>query len=72
VHVVTRVANVTAPSLAIAHTGRATTLVPGRYEVAELDGAAERGEVYVHNLDGALVRINPGDRNITIEREQGT
>jgi hypothetical protein len=69
---VTRIAVVSRDSIAIAHTGRATTLVPGRYEVAELDGAAERGEVYVHNLDGALVRINHRDRNITIEREQGT
>lgn len=65
----TRVANVSAPSTAIAHTGRATTLPPGRYAVVELDGTAERGEVYVTGPDGALVLINQRDRNVMIEGE---
>ena len=64
----TRTAIVSRTTTAIAHTGRAYRLPAGTYEVAELDGVAERGEMYVHGPDnGDLVRVDPHDPNITIE-----
>lgn len=55
------------PSIATAHTGKGIMLPVGRYEVAALDGTAERGEVYVTGPDRTLVRINQRDPNITIK-----
>jgi hypothetical protein len=64
---VKRVAKVSASSVAIAGTGYGFRLEPGMYEVAELDGTAERGEVYVFGPHGgALVRVNPDDPNVEI------
>lgn len=64
-----RIAVITATSRAIAHTGKGVDLPPGRYGVAELDGAAERGQVYVHGPNGWLTLINRNDPNITIEEQ---
>ena len=63
----TRTAIVRQPTIAIAHTGNGTTLPAGTYEVAELDGAAERGQMFLIGPGGLLVQVDPRDPNITIE-----
>jgi hypothetical protein len=48
---------------------RACHLPTGTYPIVDLDGTAERGEVYIEGPDGgALVRINPNDTNLTVVR----
>lgn len=61
-----RLAIANEPTTAIAHTGRGTTLPAGAYPVAELDGAADRGETYVTGPDGLLVQVNTSDSAITV------
>jgi hypothetical protein len=63
----TRFATVTATTTAIAHTGTGVSIHPGRYEVAEIDGAAARGVAYVVSTAGTLVCIDADDPDITIE-----
>ncbi len=63
----TRIAVVAATTMALAGSGRATPLQPGRYEIVEIDGAADRGVAYIRSTDGPLVCIDPDDRHITIE-----
>ncbi len=65
----TRFATAAQTTAALAGDGRGTPLVPGRYEIVEIDGAADRGVAYVRSADGPLVCIDPDDRNITIEEE---
>jgi hypothetical protein len=66
----TRYATVTTTTTAIAHTGSGYHLPAGRYEVAELDGVEERGEMYIHGPEnGELMAINPRDPHITISQE---
>ncbi len=66
----TRYAIVANDTTVIAHTGRGFRLPAGRYEVAELDGTAERGELFLYGPnDRALVRADPSDSNITITKE---
>jgi hypothetical protein len=63
-----RTAIVARETTAIAHTGHSYRLPAGRYEIAKLDGVAERGEMYIHGPDnGDLVQVNPHDPNITID-----
>ena len=65
-----RSAIVSHETTAIAHTGRGFRLPAGTYQVADLDGAAERGELYLFGPDnGDLVRVNPHDTNISISEE---
>jgi hypothetical protein len=65
---VTRHVVVTADTTVISNSGRGSLLPAGRYEVAELDGTAERGQLFLYGPnDGALVRANPSDPNLTIE-----
>lgn len=52
----------------IHHTGHGLRLQPGTYAVADLDGADERGELYlIDSGSGELLRANPRDPNITIK-----
>ncbi len=55
-----------AATTAIAHTGSAVQILPGRYEVVEVEGATERGELYVTSTAGTVVRVDPNDPNITV------
>ncbi len=64
-----RTAHVTTETTAIHHTGRGMRLAAGTYVVAELDGTAERGELYIDGPDGDLVRVDPHDPNITVTEE---
>ncbi len=57
---------VNAATTAIAHTGHAMTLPAGTYEVAELDGVAERGELFITGPGGALVQVDPNGPNIAV------
>jgi hypothetical protein len=61
-------ADVTTETTAIAHTGRGTTLPPGRYEVAHLDGVDENSVLYIHGPNnGALMCVDRHDPNISFE-----
>ncbi len=62
----TRFASVADTTTALAGNGHGIPLQPGRYEIVEIDGAADRGVAYIRTADG-LVCIDPDDRHITIE-----
>lgn len=64
-----RFATVSQETTVITHTGHEGRLPAGRYEVADLDGTKERGELYLVSPDGKLVRADPGDPLITIGEE---
>lgn len=67
----TKVAIVSADTAAIAHTGRGRVLPAGRYEAHDIDGAAERGVVYLTGPDGDLVCISAQDPNVTYSETGG-
>jgi hypothetical protein len=54
------------PVTAIDHTGHGVRLAAGEYEVVDIDGAAERGEMYVKDRTGDLICVNPRDPAITV------
>jgi hypothetical protein len=58
-----RIARLTEPTLALAHTGRRITLPPGDYRVAELDATAADGTLgkalYIYGPTGDLTAL-PG------------
>lgn len=63
----TKYATVSSETTVIAHTGRGYRLPAGTYEVADLDGTADRGELFLYGPeDRALVQANPHDPNIII------
>lgn len=64
------IANVTAETTAIAHTGRGAKLPAGRYQVAHLDGVDETSTLYIHGPDnGDLMCVSRHDPNISFEGE---
>lgn len=64
----TKAATVSAETTVIAHTGQGVRIQPGTYEVVDIDGATERGFVYLSGPDdGALVCADLYDPNITVK-----
>lgn len=60
-------ATVSAETTAIAHTGRGVKILPGEYEVIDIDGAADRGVAYVVSTQGTLVAVSLTDHLIDIK-----
>lgn len=51
---------------ALHHTGRGVQLPAGSYPVVDIDGAADRGVLYVTGPDGNLIGLNPTDPAVTV------
>lgn len=62
-----KTATVSAETTAIAHTGSAVKILPGSYEVIDIDGAAERGVAYVVSAQGTLVCVSLTDHLVDIK-----
>jgi hypothetical protein len=47
--------------------GKPVKILPGRYEVVDIDGAADRGVAYVVSTAGTLVAVSLTDHLIDIK-----